>query len=1148
MKLSNEFFSSLLDHISEAIIVTDKTHKIVYFNRAADQIFGYRAEEILGRSLELLLPERFVKTYHQHLHQLAKPETVVLTGNRLKMVARRKDGREFPVEIGSSKISEGGEEFHVAIVMEILEPRHESDALRESEEKFHALIEHGSEAITLVDAQGLVLFSSPAAGRMLGYSEQERLGQSMLKWIHPDDAEHIHASFVQLASKPGAIQTAECRLQTKDGIWRWIEAVGTNLLEIPAVHAIVINYHDITEHRQAEDALRESEEKFRLIAERITEVFYLVDIRNNKTLYVSPGFEQVWGMSRSEVEKSPQNFMKAIHPDDLERLTAGLAVQQSGLPFDLEYRIIRPDGVMRWIWDRGYPVRSASGTVDRYVGVAQDITERKTAEEALRKSEAQLSNAMKIANLGHWELDVAGGMFTFTDNFYAIFHTNAREMGGYQMSVSDYAKRFVPPEEGSLVGDEIRRGVETDDPNFNRYLEHRMLYADGSAGHIAVRYFIIKDDKGRTIKTYGVNQDITERKRAEEALRASEEKFHALIEHSHDAIALVDAQGIVFFVSPSIGRILGYSFEELLNKTVPWMIHPDEREKAGETLVQVASEPGSTQTVECRLQHKDGTWIWIEAVATNLLNLPAVHSIVLNWRDITSRKLAEDALRERERQLEALVTSLDDVVFEIDEQGTYRQVWTSDESRLTRPKSELLGKKLVDVWGEEMGRFLMDGVHQVLASGHSETFEFSLEMPWGHRWLMSRDSPILALGESPHSVVALVRDITEGKKIEAKLQEQLERVTTLREIDNVITSTFDVQMGLKTLLSRTVHLLAVDAAAVLLLDPVRNVLEYSSGIGFRTDVIQNVSVRMGANPAGRVALERRRVDIQDFSNEPDNPLLADLLQKEGFVSYHGAPLIVKGNVIGVLEVYNRWFIEQDRDWLDFLSTLAGQAAVMIDRAQLFNDLQTSNAELTSAYDATIEGWSRALDLRDKETEGHTQRVTKLTMQLARQMEIPDDELIHIRRGALLHDIGKLGVPDHILLKAESLSEPELEIMKRHPIFAYALLLPIRYLKSAAIEIPHYHHERWDGTGYPRGLKGEEIPLAARIFAIVDVWDALTSDRPYRKSWSEEATLAYIREQAGKHFDPQVVDAFLSLMEHVKTDSEGTEMNSGSPIP
>jgi HD-GYP domain-containing protein (c-di-GMP phosphodiesterase class II) len=230
-----------------------------------------------------------------------------------------------------------------------------------------------------------------------------------------------------------------------------------------------------------------------------------------------------------------------------------------------------------------------------------------------------------------------------------------------------------------------------------------------------------------------------------------------------------------------------------------------------------------------------------------------------------------------------------------------------------------------------------------------------------------------------------------------------------------------------------------------------------------------------------------------------------------------------------LEVFHRSPLYPYPEWLDFLNILAGQAALAVDNATLFGNLQASNQQLIRAYDTTIEGWSRALDLRDKETEGHTQRVTEVTIRLARHFAFSEEELLHIRRGALLHDIGKMGVPDNILLKPEPLTEEEWIIMRQHPEYAYDLLKPIEFL-TPALDIPYCHHEKWDGTGYPRGLRGEEIPLTARIFGIVDVWDALHSDRPYRLAWSEEDALAYIREESGKHFDPLVVEVFLKQIE------------------
>ena len=252
-----------------------------------------------------------------------------------------------------------------------------------------------------------------------------------------------------------------------------------------------------------------------------------------------------------------------------------------------------------------------------------------------------------------------------------------------------------------------------------------------------------------------------------------------------------------------------------------------------------------------------------------------------------------------------------------------------------------------------------------------------------------------------------------------------------------------------------------------------------------------------------------------------------LLSNEGFVSYYAVPLVAAGQVKGVLEVWHRSPLRLDEEDLEFLETLAGQAAIAIDNAGLFRDLQRSNDELSLAYDSTLEGWSGALDLRDKETEGHTQRVTTETLRLAAFMGLSDAELVQIRRGALLHDIGKMGIPDAILHKPGSLNEDEWAVMRQHPSLAYELLSPIKYLRGA-LDVPYAHHEKWDGSGYPRGLAGEQIPLAARIFAVIDVWDALCSDRPYRRGWPIERVLEHIRAGSGSHFDPQVAEAFLQM--------------------
>lgn len=357
----------------------------------------------------------------------------------------------------------------------------------------------------------------------------------------------------------------------------------------------------------------------------------------------------------------------------------------------------------------------------------------------------------------------------------------------------------------------------------------------------------------------------------------------------------------------------------------------------------------------------------------------------------------------------------------------------------------------------------------------------------------------------------------------------LDHERALREIDRAITASPELDLTLKVVLYQTRTQLDVDACAILLVNPEVQTLECTSSQGFQTDLIHRTHIRLGEGRAGNAALEWRtfgRAEIETVNQVPDR---AELIMAEQFSAYFIAPLVTKNKLLGALEIYHRAPLKINTDWLKFLEALAGQAAIAVDNATLFNDLQRSNEELALAYEAAIEGWAGALELRDKETEGHTRRVTDMTIRLARAMGIEEQAVRHMRRGALLHDIGKMGIPDSILLKPDVLTPEEESIMHQHPAHAYELLKDISYLRED-LDIPHCHHEKWDGTGYPQGLKGEAIPLSARIFAVADVYDALISDRPYRKAWGHARTLEYIQEQSGRHFDPHVVEAFSRLME------------------
>jgi PAS domain S-box-containing protein len=388
----------------------------------------------------------------------------------------------------------------------------------------------------------------------------------------------------------------------------------------------------------------------------------------------------------------------------------------------------------------------------------------------------------------------------------------------------------------------------------------------------------------------------------------------------------------------------------------------------------------------------------------------------------------------------------------------------------------------------------------------------------------------LTLDESnePLQFDTIVRDITERIEIETKLQNRMQRLNSLHTIDTAINSSFDLAFTYVILLEQVVTVAKNSAAAIIVFDPNPSIRTVAATTGFSTpESLLNQQLLADTLPV-KAALERRAISATEEEIDSNNFALRVLFKNEDIKGYGVYPLTVKGVVKGVIELFRRSDEDLDQETSNFIETVSQAAAIAMESAQNFERLQRTNQELIQAYDDTLVGWINFLDLRDKETEGHTLRAQDITMQICGHLGFTAEQLMHVRRGVLLHDIGKVGIPDAILNKPGALTDEEREVIKKHPVYAYQMLYPISYLRPA-LDIPYCHHEKWDGSGYPRGLKGEEIPLAARIFAIVDVFDALTSDRPYRAAWTVEKTVAHIREGSGSHFDPTIVEKCLELL-------------------
>lgn len=536
-----------------------------------------------------------------------------------------------------------------------------------------------------------------------------------------------------------------------------------------------------------------------------------------------------------------------------------------------------------------------------------------------------------------------------------------------------------------------------------------------------------------------------------------------------------------------------------------------------------------------RLQTVKG---WLFVVVTAVL----IHLIV--WSAVRARRKLRIEKRESQRFLDTLIENLPGMVYSCraDAEWTLTFVSPGAEELTGYPAAELMGpgEQTLASLAHELDR---ERIRREAAAAIERRrpfqLEYRLQTRCGEvRWVWAQGQGVFDDDGELRQIDGFVTDVTARRRAEDRIVLQVERLRALRAIDKAIMGSMDLQITLDLVLDQITRQLGVDAASILTFDSSSDRLHHMAGRGFRTDAVRNSQLRLGEGAAGRAALRRETLRVDNIATADDVDV-SWLPAKEAFVSYFAVPLVCKGQLVGVLELLHRSTLDPDESWTEFLETLAGQTAIAIDNAYMLERLQRANAELRVAYEDAIEGWARALDLRDHETEGHSRRVMEMAVALAERMGVEGEKLLHIRHGALLHDIGKLGVPDSILLKEGPLNDEETEEMRRHPEYAVDLLASMAFLEPA-LDIPHYHHERWDGTGYPHGMRGEEIPLAARIFAVVDVWDALLSDRPYRAAWSEAKAWAHIREQAGSHFDPDVVDAFFALLDAKGEPAGSTE--------
>jgi PAS domain S-box-containing protein len=841
-------------------------------------------------------------------------------------------------------------------------------------------------------------------------------------------------------------------------------------------------WRELKAREKTEATLRDSEDRFRRLAENAPDMIYRYRLAPSPALeYVSPAIAHITGFSREELFANPNLLAANVYPEDRH-----LYEQAKTLPV-VALRIIHKDGHLVWIEQRHALITDAAGQPVAVEGVARDITALKNAETQLQRYADQLTT---INDLGR--------RLTETFDLPSVFEQLYEAVHRLLPDIADLTINFFDSKAKLL---NVAYAVKDGEPQDVQYLPALPLTNDSQSDYPS--QVIVS---GQPLI---VNHPPPPATAAPVPLPAAQTSLYIPLKAKSDVIGLLHVQSY----------------------------QPNRFTPADADLLTVVGNTAAVAIQNARL------------FADNIQRLDTLGALYVSAQKMSFardvQQLVLDVVRTCVQgygvQLAWLGRAEPDgsikIMMHYPEQVDYMQ------SLAVRWDDTPQGQSL-------SGRAIRTGFPALspdIASDPTLTAWRTLAELSGLKAcmalpLINRDKPygvlVLYSAESnffnPQRIAFLqayahqVATALENARLVEETDRRLRQMQSLHTIDLAITSSVDLALTLSVVLEQLTIQLGVTAGTVLVYNARASTLDPIAVRGFLAPGLERIKLRLGEGLAGQAALERQAVTVDDLRRHPDVPARQQIFNSDGLVFYYAEPLLSKGQLKGVLEVFSQTQFEPSIEWLDFLETISSQTATAIADVDLFNNLQRTNIELTLAYDATIEGWSRAMDLRDKETQGHTERVTEMAVRLGEQLGLTEDQLTHIRRGALLHDIGKMGVPDHVLLKPGPLTEEEWALMRMHPSYAYEMLSPIAYLQPA-IDIPYCHHEKWDGTGYPRGLKGEQIPLAARIFAVVDVWDALRSDRPYRPSWPAAKVREHIISLSGTHFDPKVVNVFARMI-------------------
>jgi diguanylate cyclase (GGDEF)-like protein/PAS domain S-box-containing protein/putative nucleotidyltransferase with HDIG domain len=1286
---ANEKLQVIFDSIGEAVTVVDLDANIVDANKEALRLHGFNSrDEIIGRkSSELVAIMDRERAVTDAVKSLNPP---YLSG-RSEYKLLDTSGREFDGEFNVAVLRDdmGKPAGFIGIARDISERKRMEEVLKKSEEYFKEITENSSDMIIITDNNGGIKYCSPSVERFAGYTPEDLIGKSAFRFIHPDDVQRAVSDFGKALLTKDAMPNA-FRILHKDGSVHFFDGLGKNLLDNPAVAGFIINIRDVTERKRMEEALRETEERYRSLFDRSLEAIYISDLEGNFR-DANPYAMKLLGYEREDIPSL--NFSSLLAEEAIGNMyeTIGEILRTGSQKESVEYKLRRKDGTYAWVENDAFLLYK-DGIPVGIQGVGRDITERKKIEEALRNSEEKLrvmfdsmmdgivvsdpninivdinraavemiGNGTKKELVGRSVMDIIrfkdqeaamanlarmfkegrpqekveysiilpGDREAEVEVSTAMMHDNAGNLVGFVNAIRDITERKKAEEALRKSEEKYRNLVERERdvivsvdalgfvksvnsavemwgytadevlkmnflelivPEWREVtatqLQSRLLETgeyvgetmvarkDGEQRPIEYSAVVIQEG-GKYAGAQAIVRDISERKKSEEALQAKERYFRAITDLSSGAALVVSPDGNIADVTGGLERISGHTREGTLGRSALEFIHPDDLEKSGAAFNEVLRNPGKTVTFEARLKNAQGKWQWTESMITNLLDHHDVRGIVNHLVDVTARKKTEEDIKRHVSRVEALY-------------GVAQVI--SQSPTLDTMFKDTLGKVCTAMETESGCILMLDfDEHALKLKACKGVPENTMQQfatidltDQGIENILNLTGPITEVDETQEMAeIGKIREVVadigskgiavapffSGKDLQGLIVifTTKDRTFSSEDLDLLKAISNEISIGINNmmLLEKTRKMSVTDELTGL----------YNRRYFFEMLDVEINRAGRTKNPFSLVMLDldgfKEYNDKYGHSNgdavlETFSRILKSSIRKSDMAFRYGGDefalilpsadaekakkivqrarakwqkaTLAQSRVFGGHVGFSTGIAEypenaESADGLIFLADAAlYQAKKNGYEDKIVSELRTLSTDIMDvATQDQVYALAATVDARDPYTYGHSQRVAEIAMLIGKAVGLSSEDLDKLQAAALLHDIGKVGVPDAILTKMGNPTPEEWDVIKKHCSEGARIVSYVKELASLVPIILH-HHEWYDGSGYPGGLKGMDIPSGARITTVADSYDTMVTKRPYREVISPSEACEELKRKAGTQFDPIIVDVWCKFVD------------------